>query len=64
MQETVLDEDQIVEGHPEGKGVFAISDIDRGKYVCNYSRVILNHNYCEKQLLPFEEKCTCRGAIG
>ena len=41
----------------EGKGVFAISDIDRRTYVCNYGGVILNRNYCEKKLLPFEEKC-------
>ena len=48
---------KIVEGLPEGKSVFAISDIDKGTYVCNYGGVILNRNYCENKLLPFEEKC-------
>ena len=42
---------------PEGKGVFAITDIDRGTYVCDYGGIILNRNYCEKKILPFEEKC-------
>ena len=48
---------KIAEGLPEGKGVFAITDINRGTYVYNYGRIILNRNYCEKKLLPFEEKC-------
>ena len=48
---------KIVEGLPEGKGVFAISDIPRGTYVCNYGGSFLSIKYCEKNLLPFEEKC-------
>ena len=48
---------KIVEGLPEGKGVFAINDIHRGTYVCNYGGSFLKSNYCERNLLPFENKC-------
>ena len=48
---------KIVEGLPEGKGVFAIDDIHRGTYVCNYGGSFLKSNYCERNLLPFENKC-------
>ena len=48
---------QIVAGIPEGKGVFAINDINKGTYVCNYGGRFLKNNYCERNLLPFEHKC-------
>ena len=48
---------KIVEGLPEGKGVFAISDIEKGTYVCNYGGIFLSFRYCEKNLLPFDDKC-------
>lgn len=48
---------KIVDGLPEGKGVFAICDIERGTYVCNYGGSFLNNRYCEQNLLPFEDKC-------
>ena len=46
---------KIVEGLPEGKGVFAISDIPKRRYVCNYGGSLLN--IVKKIFLPFEETC-------
>lgn len=48
---------KVVEGIEEGKGVFATDDIERGTFICNYGGHFLNKNYCEKNILPFEEKC-------
>ena len=48
---------KIVEGLPEGKGVFATENLERGTFVCNYGVFFLKNQYCEKYLLPFDEKC-------
>lgn len=45
------------DGLPEGKGVFATEDMPKGTIVCNYGGKFHSHKYCEKNLLPFEQKC-------